>query len=198
MTVKDLERLYDYGYWANRKLFQVVSQLRQEQFTETVAGSYGSIRNTLVHVLSAEWGWLDRCDGPQRGPALKPDDFPTVESLVTAWSRVEGYVREFLSQLKDEYLVRTVEYTNPRGEKRLGLLGPPPATRGHARRYIIVGRSRCYFGRSAPPQATLTYCSTMPRRVVSWPGKNRNEPPNTRCTRRLPRRSRAAFGAGEH
>ncbi len=48
MTVKDLERLYDYSYWANRKLFQVISQLTPEQFTRTVTGSYGSIRNTLV------------------------------------------------------------------------------------------------------------------------------------------------------
>jgi uncharacterized damage-inducible protein DinB len=54
MTVKDLERLYDYGYWANEKLFQAVSQLTPEEFTRTVAGSFGSIRNTLVHVMSAE------------------------------------------------------------------------------------------------------------------------------------------------
>lgn len=123
MTVKDLERLYDYGYWANRKLFQVASQLTPEQFTQVVAGSYGSVRNTLVHVLSAEWGWLDRCGGPERGPALKPDDYPTVESLVKTWSTVEGYVREFLSNLKDEDLTRTVEFTNPRSEKRSGVLG---------------------------------------------------------------------------
>jgi uncharacterized damage-inducible protein DinB len=123
MTVKDLERLYDYSYWANKNLFQVASQLTSEQFTQTVAGSYGSIRNTLVHVLSAEWGWLDRCGGPERGPALRPDDFPTLESLVNAWRTVEGYVREFLSKLKDEDLNRTVEFTNPRGEKRSGVLG---------------------------------------------------------------------------
>jgi uncharacterized damage-inducible protein DinB len=124
MTVKDLERLYDYGYWANRKLFQAVSQLTPEQFRQTVAGSYGSVRNTLVHVLSAEWGWLDRCGGPERGPALKPDDYPTVESLVGAWSAVEVYVREFLSKLKDEDLARIVEFANPRGEKRSMVLGP--------------------------------------------------------------------------
>jgi uncharacterized damage-inducible protein DinB len=58
MTVKDLENLYDYGYWANRKLFQVISQLTSEQFTQPVTGSYGSIRNTMVHALSAEWGWI--------------------------------------------------------------------------------------------------------------------------------------------
>jgi uncharacterized damage-inducible protein DinB len=123
MTVKDLERLYDYGYWANRKLLGVVSQLTPEQFTHTVAGSYGSVRNTLVHILSAEWGWLDRCGGPARGPALKSDDYPNVESLVEAWNKVEGWVRVFLANLKDEELHRTVEFKNPRGETRSMVLG---------------------------------------------------------------------------
>jgi uncharacterized damage-inducible protein DinB len=124
MTVNDLERAYDYGYWANRKLFQVVSQLTPERFTEPVAGSYGSIRNTLVHTMSAEWGWLDRCGGPARGPALKPDDYPTPQSLIETWGTVEGYLRDFLSTLKDSDLDRIVEYTNPRGEKRAMVLGP--------------------------------------------------------------------------
>jgi len=123
VTVKELERLYDYGYWANRKLFQVVAQLTPEQFTQTVAGSYGSIRNTLVHILSAEWGWLDRCGGPERGPALKPDNYPTLESVVDTWSTVERHVREFLSKLNDGDLARTVEFANPRGEKRSMVLG---------------------------------------------------------------------------
>src|SRR5262245_29181162 len=63
MTVNDLERRFDYGYWANARLFAVISQLTTEQFTQNVAGSYGSIRNTLVHALSTEWGWLARCGG---------------------------------------------------------------------------------------------------------------------------------------
>ena len=60
MNVKDVEALFDYCCWANRKHFGVVSQLTPEEFTQPVAGGYGSIRNTLVHVLSAEWGWLER------------------------------------------------------------------------------------------------------------------------------------------
>ena|SRR5436309_1891737 len=118
MTVQDLEDLYDYGYWANKKLFGVMSQLTPEQFTQSVGGSYGSIRNTLVHILSAEWGWLDRCGGPKRGPRLNPADYPTLESLLEIWSKVEGYVREFLSTLKDEDLRRNAEYMNDAGEKR--------------------------------------------------------------------------------
>ena len=67
MRVTDLEQLFDYSYWANGKLFAVLTQLTPEQFTQPIVGSYESIRNTLVHVLSAEWGWLDRCGGRARG-----------------------------------------------------------------------------------------------------------------------------------
>jgi len=123
MTAKDLERLYDYGYWANEKLFRVISELSPEEFARPVAGSYESIRNTMVHVLSAEWGWLSRCGGPERGPRLSGADYPTVARLLEAWSKVERYVRAFLSQLEDEDLARNVEYVNDRGEKRSMPLG---------------------------------------------------------------------------
>lgn len=123
MTVKDIERLYDYGYWANHKLFSVISQLKPEEFTQEVAGSYGSVRNTLVHAMSAEWGWLDRCGGRSRGPALKGDDYPTAEAVVETWAEIEAWVRAFLSGLRDDDLNRTVEFTSPRGEQRSGKLG---------------------------------------------------------------------------
>src|SRR5215216_5971029 len=91
MRVSDLERLYDYNYWANKKLFSVVSQLTPEQFTQAVAGSYESVRNTLVHVLSAEWGWLDRCGGPPRGEKLKAENFATADSVIALWARAESH-----------------------------------------------------------------------------------------------------------
>jgi uncharacterized damage-inducible protein DinB len=115
VRVDDLERLYAHSYWANQKLFGVLLQLSPEQFTQRVAGSYESIRNTLVHVLSAEWGWLDRCGGPPRGEKLKSEKYPTLESLVAEWNKVEGYMRTFLSGLKDEDLAREIEFS---------LLGP--------------------------------------------------------------------------
>jgi uncharacterized damage-inducible protein DinB len=123
MRVSDLERLYDYSYWANRKLFGVVSQLTPQQFTQSVAGSYESIRNTLVHVLSAEWGWLDRCGGPERGERLKAEHYPTVNSLIEAWDRVEGHVRRFLSRLDDEDLARDIEFAIGGGAKQSIPLG---------------------------------------------------------------------------
>jgi uncharacterized damage-inducible protein DinB len=123
MTVKDLEVLYDYGYWANRKLFDVMARLTPEQFTQPVAGSFGSIRSTMIHTLSAEAGWLDRCGGPKRGARLNPVDYPTVQSLIEAWNKTEEHLREFLGARTDEDLARNAEYLNDRGEKRSMPLG---------------------------------------------------------------------------
>ena len=83
----DLETLFEHSYWANRKLFEVISQLTPEQFTQPVAGSCGSIRNTLVHMMSTEWGWLDRSGG---GPRLSATGFPTFASVTEQWHSIEG------------------------------------------------------------------------------------------------------------
>jgi uncharacterized damage-inducible protein DinB len=118
MTVHDLQTLFDYSYWANGRLFPTISQVKPEQFTKTVDGTHGSVRNTMVHMLSAEWGWLDRCGGPKRGPQLNPADFPTAESVVTTWRKVEGDLRDYLSKLRDKDLNRIVEFAIGGTEKR--------------------------------------------------------------------------------
>jgi len=50
MTAKDLEGLYDYGYRADRKLFDVISQLTPEEFTRPLAGGYESMmQHAAIH-----------------------------------------------------------------------------------------------------------------------------------------------------
>ena len=110
MTLDDLRALYGYGYWANGKILSVVAALTPEQFTRQVTGSYGSVRNTMVHMMSAEWGWLDRCGGPPRGAALKADDYPTTASLIERWGAVERDMRAFLARLTGAELDRRVEF----------------------------------------------------------------------------------------
>ena len=113
MTVKDLETLYDYSYWANAKLCPVVSSLSREEFGRSVAGGWGSVRNTLVHMMSAEGGWLERAGGPKRGAPLNPDDFPTMESVTSYWTAQETKVRAFLAALTDDDLATPREFTIP-------------------------------------------------------------------------------------
>jgi uncharacterized damage-inducible protein DinB len=101
----------------------VVSRLTPDEFTRSVAGSYGSVRNTLVHILSAEWGWLERCGGLARGERLNPRDYPTVESVTRGWTRVEEHLRAFLAALRDADLAREVAFAIPGGPTATMLLG---------------------------------------------------------------------------
>jgi uncharacterized damage-inducible protein DinB len=123
MSRRSLERLLDYNHWANGRLFVALAQLTDEEFTREVAGSYGSIRNTMVHLLSAEWGWIDRCGGPPRGPALKASDYPTLASVIARWQEVEQISRDFLTSLTDDDLERPVEWTLGDGRPKRSRLG---------------------------------------------------------------------------
>lgn len=110
MTANDVRVLYGYGYWANHKLFEALAHLTTEEFTRDVAGSYGSIRHTLVHAMSAEWGWLERCGGAKRGDKLNAAAFPSLESVVQQWAHVETNTRQFLANATDVDMDRVVEF----------------------------------------------------------------------------------------
>lgn len=111
MPLRSRARLLDYNHWANGRLFLALAELTDEEFTRDVAGSYGSIRNTMVHLLSAEWGWIERCGGPARGAALKAADHPTLASVIARWQEIEQLARDFLASLTTADLERTVEWT---------------------------------------------------------------------------------------
>jgi len=116
MRTEDLKDLYEYGCWADDRLFPVVLQLTPQQFTQPVGGMYSSVRDVLVHLASAQWGWLSQCGGPQRGPALSPPDFPTAASVRDVSSRIRGYMSEFLSTLEGADLDRIIDCRNRNGE----------------------------------------------------------------------------------
>lgn len=111
MSIAELTEQFDYGYWANAKLFRAVETLTLEQFVQPVAGSYGSVRNTLVHTMSAEWGWLDRSGGPHWGPKLAASDYPDFESIRSRWEWIEREARAFFARVRDEDLGRVAEFS---------------------------------------------------------------------------------------
>jgi uncharacterized damage-inducible protein DinB len=118
MTVNDLQMLFDYGHWANGKLFDVIAQLTPEQFAQFLANNHGSIRNTMVHVLSAEWRWIARCSSQELGAPFDPADFPTPAVLIEKGNQVAVATRVFLALLRDDDLARQVEFAIGNAPKR--------------------------------------------------------------------------------
>lgn len=101
---------------------QAASGLSPEQFTQDLGSSFPSVRDTLVHILSGEWGWLEYWKGPSHDlgflPDLKmrmetlfnPEAFPNVASLRRKWKEVEDELAEFLTHLTDESLERKLPF----------------------------------------------------------------------------------------
>ncbi len=71
MTRTDLQTLVRYNDWANARILTCVKRLSDEQLTRPLVSSFPTIRDTLVHLVSAEWVWLQRWKGvtPTSPPA---------------------------------------------------------------------------------------------------------------------------------
>lgn len=116
MNINDIQTLYKYNEWANNKFIQVIKGLSEEQFSFEIKSSFSSVRDTLGHIVSAEWIWLRRWLG--ESPGSMPDwlDKPALETLINKLSEVESGRRNFLSGLNDESLQKIISYRNTKGE----------------------------------------------------------------------------------
>lgn len=117
MNTQDVEYLNEYNRWANARMLDAASKLSAEQFTADLKSSHRSVRDTLAHVLAAEWIWLERWNGTSPKALLDPAEFPTVDSLRTRWAEVEANYHSFVGTLSDETLEEVIVYTNTRGEE---------------------------------------------------------------------------------
>jgi uncharacterized damage-inducible protein DinB len=122
MNKDDIQLLYEYDRWANNRVLQVVSALSDEQFTRDLDGSFWSVRDTLVHIISGEWGWLAYwkelnpdaafiADLKKRRDALfRPEAFPNAAVVQAKWAEVEKEQAKFVDGLTDESLGKMLPF----------------------------------------------------------------------------------------
>lgn len=116
MGVTHVEELYDYNRWANSRILNAVSKLTPEEFTRDLGSSHRSVRDTLVHVMSAEWIWLMRWKGISPKAMLDPSDFPTIALLESHWAEIEREQTEFVSGVTEASLEKIIAYVNTKGQ----------------------------------------------------------------------------------
>ncbi|HXQ26583.1 MAG TPA: DinB family protein [Candidatus Acidoferrales bacterium] len=109
MDIQDFRTLYQYNSWANHRTLDSCASLTPEQFTRNLGSSFGSVRDTLVHILGAEWIWLERWHG--RVPTGLPvaADSPDFESVRRRWTEVERDLTDYIASLTPEDLHRAVQ-----------------------------------------------------------------------------------------
>ena len=105
MFVEVIRHLYDYHFAENRSVWENhIVMLTQEQFTQPVDYSLGSVRNQIVHMISVDDNWFSELRGLDVPGMLNPEDFNDRRGIRTHWDKVEQNMRAYLSGLNDEAL----------------------------------------------------------------------------------------------
>ena len=122
MKKDDIQLLYEYDRWANGRVLQMASKLSAEQFTRDLGGSFHSVRDTLLHIISGEWGWLVYWKEPSQNSAFladlrkrmdtlfDPELFPNVAAVEWKWTAVEKEMAEFVNNAAEDALERMVPF----------------------------------------------------------------------------------------
>ncbi len=117
MQLDVIRELYNYNNWANQRTISSVTPLTQQMFLRSMGNSFGSVRDTLAHILGAEWIWLERWLGRSPKALLSASDFPTVQAIQQRWAAVRHDQSQYIQTLVPGRLQDEVSYINTRGER---------------------------------------------------------------------------------
>lgn len=105
MNADAFRSFYDYHFSENRKLWDsYITALSQEQFTQDLDYSIGSVRNHIVHLMAVDDAWFSGLRGVEIPEWLDPADFDDREEIRAYWDAVEKRVRGYLTTLRDDML----------------------------------------------------------------------------------------------
>jgi uncharacterized damage-inducible protein DinB len=123
MRLDEIRDLFTYTEWANQLVIDAIEALSPEQ--------YDGLRDTLAHIIFAEWIWLRRWKGesPTSAPVWA-ESGPTLSALVDHLRGVEAERRHHVDSLSDASLEEEVAYRS--------LKGDPFSTRlGHQMQHVV-------------------------------------------------------------
>ncbi len=116
MLASYLRTLYDFNAWANGRILDTAAALTPEQLLDGSGGSFSSVRDTLVHIMSAQWMWLSRWKGTSPRAMLDPGEFADVAAIRARWADVERDTQLFVGALDEDSLARLITYKNTHGQ----------------------------------------------------------------------------------
>ena len=111
-----IQGLYRYSAWANERVLATAERLSREQLLAATGPGVASVRDTLVHTMSAHWVWLERWRGRSPAAAIEAEAFADVGAVRARWAAIEAETRAFVEGLTEARLAAVVEYRNTRGE----------------------------------------------------------------------------------
>ncbi len=90
-----LAEFFMYNLWANLCLLNACTPLSDAQLNATATGTFGSVRETLMHLFATEEGYVEDMTGTSPTPRLK--DFTTFAGFDELRRRAERSGKELIT-----------------------------------------------------------------------------------------------------
>jgi uncharacterized damage-inducible protein DinB len=116
MDTRTIRLLWDYTKWADARAFDAVGKLTPEQYLKDLGSSMKSVRDTVVHLVSAQWIWFSRWKGTSPKAMWTPGEFPSVAPLQERSKALHAEIEAFVSQQTDPSFATDVTYQNLKGD----------------------------------------------------------------------------------
>ena len=109
--MKDLLSYYcQYNIWANKKMLDFFGKQPEALLSKTIENSFPSIRETALHILSAEQSWLARMEVQPDNNRRVEDDFDFTKAILTTLVKTSSNFADFVQQQEDEFFTRELSY----------------------------------------------------------------------------------------
>ena len=109
--IEIIRTMMDYNYAWQRRLWDSIMTLTDDQFTADIPYSHGSLRNHMVHLANTDSGWLRGLKGEPNARTRRyiPDEYTTRESVRAICEQVAGEVTAYIAVLNEDDLDKQPE-----------------------------------------------------------------------------------------
>ncbi|PWB23974.1 DinB family protein [Flavobacterium sp. HTF] len=115
MNADYFRMLADYTIWADTIVIEWLNQLNDDQWNQNITSSFSSIRQTALHIASAEKVWIDfwKCEPV---PVFLAVDFNgTNKDLINIWREASKGMKKFIDECPEDNYLKDVIFSYPRG-----------------------------------------------------------------------------------
>jgi uncharacterized damage-inducible protein DinB len=113
-AIGQVRALYEYNEWADNHVLDAAARLSPEELALDRGASFGSVRDNLAHIASAQLVWSSRWLGEPARP-LETAAGRGFDELRALFQSSHSRLRQFVASLAEESLERVLSYVDTEG-----------------------------------------------------------------------------------
>ena len=116
MHTSYLKELAAYSIWADNRAIAWLREISDPQWNQEITSSFSSIRQTAIHIASAQKIWVDFWNKVPDPVYLSVGFNGTREELLTIWEQASADLKTFIDAYPEENYLDPVRVKKPNGE----------------------------------------------------------------------------------